>query len=127
MFRLIGVFPSHNFVWKTFCGRCLQRSLDHRSHCPICRADLPDYAYLLDNPQNKVVLSIGAVTSSPLLLPLPLLMHVLSELEAFPELYAERGRLIAEEERNARLDTPLFVCQLSFPGVPTTLHFFEPR
>lgn len=55
-------------------------------------------------------------------------MHVVSELEAFPELYAERGRLIAEEERNARLDTPLFVCQqLSFPGVPTTMHFFEPR
>lgn len=54
-------------------------------------------------------------------------MRVVSELEAFPELYAERGKLIAEEERNARLDTPLFVCQLSFPGVPTNLHFFEPR
>lgn len=55
------------------------------------------------------------------------LMHAATELEAFPELYAERGRLIEEEERNARLDTPLFVCQLSFPGVPTNLHFFEPR
>jgi hypothetical protein len=31
------------------------------------------------------------------------------------------------EERDARLDTPIFVCQLSFPGIPTWLHFFEPR
>jgi hypothetical protein len=54
-------------------------------------------------------------------------MRVLSELEIFPELYAERGKVIAEEEKNARLDTPLFVCQLSFPGVPTNFHFFEPR
>lgn len=54
-------------------------------------------------------------------------MRVVSELEVFPELYAERGRFIAEEERNARLDTPLFVCQLSFPGVPTALHLFERR
>ncbi|KAG8854162.1 hypothetical protein FRB91_003929, partial [Serendipita sp. 411] len=27
----------------------------------------------------------------------------------------------------ARLDTPIFVCQLSFPGMPTLLHIFEPR
>ena len=59
--------------------------------------------------------------------PRSVLTHAVTELEAFPELYAERGRLIDEEERNARLDTPLFVCQLSFPGVPTNLHFFEPR
>ena len=63
---------------------------------------------------------------SPLLLH-SVLTHVASELKAFPDLYAERGRVIAEEERNARLDTALFVAQLSFPGVPTNLHFFEPR
>lgn len=55
------------------------------------------------------------------------LMRALTESEAFPELYAERERSVEEEERNSRLDTPLFVCQLSFPGVPTNLHFFEPR
>jgi hypothetical protein len=49
------------------------------------------------------------------------------ESEAFPELCAERKERIEEEERNARLNTPLFVCQLSFPGVPTNLHFYEPR
>ena len=88
--------------------------------------DLPDYGYLLDAPQNKVVLSIGMVSLFIPFLPTQC-SCALSELEIFPELYAERGKLIAEEERNARLDTPLFVCQLSFPGVPTILHFFEPR
>lgn len=32
-----------------------------------------------------------------------------------------------QEERDARLDTPIFVCQLTFPGMPTMLHVFEPR
>ena len=41
-------------------------------------------------------------------------------------LYQERGAAIQEEERHARLNTPIFVCQLSFPGIPTLLHFFEP-
>ena len=48
-------------------------------------------------------------------------------LRAFPSQYAERGALVEAEERDARLDTPIFVCQLSFPAMPTVLHFFEPR
>lgn len=63
--------------------------------------------YYQDHPFNKTIISII--------------------LTAFPEAYAERGRLIEQEERHARLDTPIFVCQLSFPGLPTVLHFFEPR
>lgn len=41
--------------------------------------------------------------------------------------YKERAEALAAQERDARLDTPIFVCQLSFPGMPTLLHFFEPR
>ena len=48
-------------------------------------------------------------------------------LKAYPLLYQERGAAIDEEERHARLNTPIFVCNLSFPGLPTILHFFEPR
>ncbi|OCH94063.1 hypothetical protein OBBRIDRAFT_770337 [Obba rivulosa] len=91
----------------TFCTKCLQRSLDHSSACPLCRSTLPEYAYFQDHACNKVVLA--------------LLLH------AFPEEYAERGAAIAEEEHNAGLDTPIFVCQVSFPGIPTVLHLFEPR
>ena len=50
-----------------------------------------------------------------------------SVLRAFPEAYAERGQMVEAEERDARLDTPILICQLGFPGMPTFLHFFEPR
>ncbi|KAN0131483.1 PUA-like domain containing protein [Lactarius tabidus] len=91
----------------TLCSRCLYRSLDHGRHCPLCRQDLPGVMYYQDHPFNQTIISII--------------------LTAFPEAYAERGRLIEQEERHARLDTPIFVCQLSFPGLPIVLHFFEPR
>ncbi|KAF8268235.1 PUA-like domain-containing protein [Lactarius quietus] len=91
----------------TFCSRCLYRSLDHRLQCPLCRQDLPGVMYFQEHPFNKTIISII--------------------LTAVPESYTERGRLIEQEERHARLDTPIFVCQLSFPGLPTILHFFEPR
>ncbi|KAH9853417.1 hypothetical protein C2E23DRAFT_821252 [Lenzites betulinus] len=91
----------------TFCNRCLFRSLDHNQSCPLCRQNLPGYDYFQQHPCNKVILAII--------------------LKAFPAAYAERGATIEAEERDARLDTPVFVCQLSFPGMPTMLHFFEPR
>ncbi|KAH0839737.1 PUA-like domain-containing protein [Lanmaoa asiatica] len=48
-------------------------------------------------------------------------------LRAFPDVYSSRCDAMEREGRDARLDTPIFVCQLSFPGMPTLLHFFEPR
>ncbi|KAI0303230.1 PUA-like domain-containing protein [Russula brevipes] len=91
----------------TFCAKCLHRALDHGNQCPLCRQGLPGYSYFQDHPFNQTIISII--------------------LKAFPEAYAERGRVIEQEERHARLDTPILVCQLSFPGLPTILHFFEPR
>ncbi|KAI9063196.1 hypothetical protein FKP32DRAFT_1603730 [Trametes sanguinea] len=91
----------------TFCTRCLFRSLDHSQTCPLCRQKLPGYDYFQQHPCNKVILAII--------------------LKAFPDAYAERGATIEAEEHDARLNTPIFVCQLSFPGMPTMLHFFEPR
>ena len=46
---------------------------------------------------------------------------------ALPAEYEERTRSIEREERDARLDTPIFVCTLAFPSMPTILHVFEPR
>lgn len=91
----------------TFCSKCLHRSLDHKNACPVCRHPQPDYSYFRDHPLNKTIYSII--------------------LKAFALVYIERGEIIQQEERDARLDTPIFVCQLSFPGVPTFLHFFEPK
>lgn len=91
----------------TFCSRCLARSLDHSTRCPVCRQDLPSFAFYQDHPINKVLSSVV--------------------LTAFPDELQERRRGIEEEERDARLDTPIFVCALAFPGMPTILHVFEPR
>ncbi|CAL1700574.1 unnamed protein product [Somion occarium] len=91
----------------TFCTKCLHRSLDHNPSCPLCRRPLPGYNYFQDHPCNKVILAII--------------------LKAFPEAYVSRGIAIEEEEHRAGLDTPVFVCQLSFPGMPVLLNFYEPR
>lgn len=91
----------------TFCSRCLARSLDHSARCPVCRQDLPTFAFYQDHPVNKVLTSVV--------------------LTALPDDLEERRRGIEEEERDARLDTPIFVCTLAFPGMPTILHVFEPR
>ncbi|ELU45838.1 LON domain-containing protein [Rhizoctonia solani AG-1 IA] len=47
--------------------------------------------------------------------------------KAFPTLLEERVAAAETDGRDSRLDTPIFVCQLSYPGMPTLLHFFEPR
>ncbi|TFK75887.1 hypothetical protein BDN72DRAFT_756486 [Pluteus cervinus] len=91
----------------TFCAKCLQRSQDHSRLCPLCRQPLPGYSYFQGHPCNKVILTLI--------------------LKAFPTTYQERAEAIEAEERDARLDTPIFVCLLSFPGIPTYLHFYEPR
>ncbi|KAL1747218.1 PUA-like domain-containing protein [Schizophyllum fasciatum] len=91
----------------TFCTKCLQRSLDHSPACPICRQELPGFAYFQDHPVNQTVMAIIRLTHK--------------------DLYDARAAAIEQEEKDGRLDTPIFVCQLAFPGMPTLLHFFEPR
>lgn len=91
----------------TFCGKCLARSLDHSSKCPLCRQDLPPFAFFQGHATNQVILSVL--------------------LTGFPRESAERRQAIERDERDARLDTPLFICTLAFPGMPTILHVFEPR
>jgi hypothetical protein len=111
---------------QTFCSKCLHRSLDHNRQCPLCRQDLPEVSYFQEHPLNKTVMSISMSCHSDPFSDVTILSVTLV-LEAFPEAYAERARAIEQEERHSRLDTPIFVCQLSFPGLPTVLHFFEPR
>ncbi|KAK8858937.1 hypothetical protein IAR55_003168 [Kwoniella newhampshirensis] len=91
----------------SFCSKCLSRSLDHSSRCPVCRQDLPSFAFFQDHAVNKVLLTILKTV--------------------FPSDYAERQAAIERDERDSRLDTPIFVCTLAFPGMPTILHVFEPR
>lgn len=113
--------------FQSFCSKCLQRALDHNDTCPLCREKLPGYVYFQDHSCNKLVLSISKFNFLSHLVWLHSCSWHAAVLQAFPEAYAERGEMVQAEERDARLDTPIFVCQLSFPGMPTILHLFEPR
>ena len=93
----------------TFCRRCLARVLDHSSLCPVCRRHLTLPPSLDRQPSNVRTLAI---------------------LEALcSDLVILRKEAIAQEESGiaGELDTPLFVCTLAFPSMPTFLHIFEPR
>jgi len=96
----------------TFCRKCVHRVLDHSKRCPICRRAmlLPPIPTAQKVPSNI------------------LLTKLLKGL--CPEALAEREE-IAREELAATvlgdMSTPLFICTLSFPTMPTFLHIFEPR
>ena len=93
----------------TFCRKCLQRVLDHSNLCPICRRLLQIPPSLALEPSNK---RLSAILSG-----------------LCPDLLATRAEMVARDETgvSGELDTPLFVCTLSYPSMPTFLHIFEPR
>lgn len=95
----------------TFCRSCLHRILDHSRYCPICRRRL-SISPLLNHvscPSNACLTKI---------------------IETFwtDELASRKSAIEAEEAtRFQDLETPLFICTLAFPQMPTFLHVFEPR
>ena len=95
----------------TFCRKCIHRVLDHSNLCPVCRRlmAIPPGISAQQAPSNC------------------LLTKLLTGL--CPEALAVRAEAAKAEDMGGvgELDTPLFVCTLSFPSVPTFLHIFEPR
>jgi len=96
----------------TFCRACLQRVLDHSAYCPICRTHL-SLSPSLPPSQHPSNTRLDGVLS---------MLHGSA-------LAARRAAESQNELRDAAgaLDTPLFICTLSFPTAPTFLHIFEPR
>ncbi|RFU35858.1 hypothetical protein B7463_g495, partial [Scytalidium lignicola] len=94
----------------TFCRKCLQRVLDNSSLCPVCRRGLAIPPPMSSQAPVNVLLS-----------------KLLRGL--FPDDVGLRMEAAKVEDAvgTEELDTPLFVCTLSFPSMPTLLHIFEPR
>ncbi|KAI5212847.1 hypothetical protein AUEXF2481DRAFT_6657 [Aureobasidium subglaciale EXF-2481] len=93
----------------TLCRKCLARTLDHSTHCPVCRRSVVTPPSLIKYPSNKTLVNL---------------------LEGLvPEIISARAEAAALEDAIALPDfeTPLFVCTLGFPGCPTFLRVFEPR
>jgi hypothetical protein len=95
----------------TFCRKCLHRVLDHSNCCPICRRTLsiPPSLTKAQYPSNKRLDSLL--------------------FGLCPDAIIARAEAVRQEgnHRMGDLDTPLFICTLSFPSMPTFLHIFEPR
>ncbi|XP_071614492.1 LON peptidase N-terminal domain and RING finger protein 1-like [Heliangelus exortis] len=94
----------------TFCKECLERCLDHRPSCPLCKQSLREY------------LKAGSYS------PTVLLQDIM--LAIFPAQLAERRELHQDEMAelsNLTKNIPIFVCTMSFPGIACPLHVFEPR
>lgn len=101
--------PTTTSCGHTFCRRCLGRVMDHSSICPFCRRELHVPASLQNQSSNVILNS---------------LLNGLC-----PELVTARAAALKAEEQAGDniLSTPLFVCTLSLPSMPTFLHVFEPR
>ena len=101
--------PVTTLCGHTFCRKCLTRVLDHATQCPECRRPLPIPPSLERQRSN--------IRMESLLLGL------------CPDLVQLRAEAVSAEARGAvgELDTPIFVCTLAFPSLPTYLHIFEPR
>jgi Lon protease-like protein len=95
----------------TFCRKCLHRVLDHSNLCPVCR-------------RAMAIVPGGSAKQVPSNILLTKLLNGLC-----PEALAARVEAASLEDTNGlgELNTPLFVCTLSFPHTPTFLHIFEPR
>ncbi|XP_010011981.1 PREDICTED: LON peptidase N-terminal domain and RING finger protein 1-like [Nestor notabilis] len=94
----------------TFCKECLERCLDHRPNCPLCKQSLREY--LKAGNYNPTVLLQDII------------------LATFPSELAERRDLHQAEMAelsNLTKNIPIFVCTMSFPGIACPLHVFEPR
>ncbi|XP_078086793.1 LON peptidase N-terminal domain and RING finger protein 1-like [Mustelus asterias] len=102
--------PVTTHCGHTFCKKCVERCLDYRPCCPLCKEDLKKF---LQQRQYRVT-------------------HLLDTLITtyFSTEFAERKRLnemeIAELS-NLTNNIPIFVCTMAFPGISCPLHIFEPR
>lgn len=94
----------------TYCRSCLRRSLDIHPSCPICRRNLSAQTYhrRSSSPSNGR------------------LAHILASF--WPEqVSARREAAVERRDPATECDTPIFVCTVSLPTMPTVLHVFETR
>ncbi len=123
----------------TFCKSCFSRSLDHGDKCPLCRSAMPSFAFFQEHPCNFAITRLlttdvpftesvsEADAKAQIAKPGPVSAIDLEKTFTFRHLYDARRISLEEEQQDAKLSTPVFVCTLAFPGMPTVLHIFEPR
>merc|ERR1711992_349366 len=101
----------------TYCRACIDRSLDHKRECPLCKASLQAH--------NSTKMCVNEFLER-------------SIRRLLPNEFAERKKMFedemidiaggsAMEDGTGRVTIPVIVCTMSFPNIPCPLHVFEPR
>jgi len=90
----------------TFCRTCIERNLDHRAECPMCKASLQAEESGGTWDVNEFV------------------EQSIKRLFPLQALERQNG---SKEEQLDDANIPIFVCTTSFPKIPCPLHVFEPR
>jgi len=110
-FRLLWQ-PVTTSCGHTYCKSCLDRSLDHRNECPLCKTKI----IVLNEP-----LGVNDFVDQTI-------------RRMLPKEYLERQRIHEEDiaelgvaRTDGRVEVAVFVCTMSFPNIPCPLHVFEPR
>lgn len=98
----------------TFCQQCITRSLAIAPMCPACRTPLS-------------VQPIETRTSPPNRFVLRLTTYFWSDDLNTRKTAMNEDSIYPPDPDGSGLDTPLFVCTVSFPRMPTFLHVFEQK
>lgn len=110
-FRML-LHPTTTPCGHTYCRSCIDRSLDHKQECPLCKTSLLGFQSNI-RTNEFVDETIRRI---------------------FPSDYSERQRAQEEEmndlikaSQEGKHHIPIFVCTVSYPNMPCPLHVFEPR
>jgi len=108
-FRLLWT-PVTTSCGHTYCRSCLDRALDHRTACPLCKTEL-----------ENVNLGVNEFVDQTIRRMLP------SEFLNRQRLFEDEMADLNQTRRDGKVEVPVFVCTTSFPHIPCPLHVFEPR
>jgi len=97
----------------TYCKACLDRSLDHKRECPLCKTALKAH--------HRANMSVNEFIEETIRRMLP------GEFTERQKVYEEEMADMIGASDDGKNTIPVFVCTMSFPNIPCPLHVFEPR
>lgn len=111
-FRLIYQ-PITTSCGHTYCKSCIDRCLDHKRECPLCKTVIES--------QNSVKAGVNEFIEETMKRMLP------SEFAERKKGFEDEMTEIIGTSPEGSHTIPIFICTMSFPSVPCPLHVFEPR
>jgi len=111
-FRLLW-HPITTPCGHTYCKACIDRSLDHKRECPLCKTTLKAH--------HRANMTVNEFIEETIRRMLP------GEFSERQKIYEEEMTELIGATKDGKNNIPVFVCTMSFPNIPCPLHVFEPR